>query len=274
MSIHPQPDPLRLSRATLRRMPGPTVARFNVTPVKSTALQHPDSIDLRHEGAVGDRRFVFARPDGTRLSGVSKAPLMPIRSTWDIEDELLTMRFADDSTVSGSALPSGERVEVRLFDRPVPARPVDGVFTDAVRSLVDETLLLYRVEEPEYGGGHHRASIVSLASVADLGSRGGREDLDPRRFRMLIELDGLEPYGEDAWDGRTVRIGEAVLRVGRRMPRCAMTTLSPDTGVKDFDTLAVLAEHRKVGSELLFGVYGDVMQAGRIQVGDRVELQD
>ena len=41
-------------------MPLATVARFNVTPVKSTALHHPDSIDLRRDGAVGDRRFLFA----------------------------------------------------------------------------------------------------------------------------------------------------------------------------------------------------------------------
>jgi hypothetical protein len=44
--------------------------------------------------------------------------------------------------------------------------------------------------------------------------------------------------------------------------------------VKDFDTLSVLAEHRKVGSELLLGVSGDVVQPGRIQVGDRVELEE
>ena len=44
-----------------------TVAGFNLTPVKSTALQHPETIDLRVDGAVGDRRFVFARDDGSRL---------------------------------------------------------------------------------------------------------------------------------------------------------------------------------------------------------------
>ena len=45
----------------MRRMP--VVAGFNLTPVKSTALQQPDAIDLRIEGAVGDRRFLFVRGD-------------------------------------------------------------------------------------------------------------------------------------------------------------------------------------------------------------------
>jgi uncharacterized protein len=243
--------------------------RFNVTPVKSTALHHPNAIDLQHEGAVGDRRFLFARSDGTRLHGISKAPLMPIVSTWSMADERLTMRFPDGSSAEGSALPVGERVDIKLFDRTVPARAIDPVFTEAVRSVVDDgTLSVFRVEEPEFAGGGHRASIISLASVANLGSRGGDVRMDPRRFRMLIELDGLEAYGEDGWQGRRLRVGGAVLRIGRRIHRCVMTNLAPDTGENDFDTLKVLAEHRKVGAELLLGVYGDVERPGRIEVGD------
>jgi uncharacterized protein YcbX len=256
-------------------MPVATVARFNVTPVKSTALHHPESIDLRREGAVGDRRFLFARADGTRLRGISKAPLMPIVSTWSVAEERLTMRFPDGSSSEGSALPVGERIDIKLFDRMVPARAIDPVFTDAVRRVVDDgTLSVFRVEEPEFAGGGHRASIISLASVADVGSRGGDVGLDPRRFRMLIELDGVEAYEEDSWRDRRLRIGGAVLRLGRRVHRCVMTNLAPDTGENDFDTLTVLAQHRKVDTELLLGVYGDVERPGRIEVGDAAELVD
>jgi uncharacterized protein YcbX len=256
-------------------MPVATVARFNVTPVKSTALHHPDSIELRRDGAVGDRRFLFARSDGTRLRGISKAPLMPIVSTWSMADERLTMRFPDGSSVEGSALPVGERIDIKLFDRTVPARAIDPVFTEAARRVVDdETLSVFRVDEPEFAGGGHRASIISLASVADVGSRGGDALLDPRRFRMLIELDGVEAYGEDGWRSRRLRVGGAVLRLGQRIHRCVMTNLAPDTGENDFDTLTVLAQHRKVGTELLLGIYGDVERPGRIEVGDSAGLVD
>jgi uncharacterized protein YcbX len=254
-------------------MPIATVARFALTPVKSTALQHPDAIDLRREGAVGDRRFLFARSDGTRLRGISKAPLMPIASTWLAAEERLIMRMPDGAVVEGSTHPVGERVDVKLFDRTIPARSIDPAFAEAIAPAVDETLSLLRVEEPEYAGGMHRASILSLASVADVGMRGGADpELDPRRFRMLIELDGLDPYEEDAWQGRRVRLGEAVIAVGVRMPRCVMTTLDPDTGEKNFDALKVLAKYRKVGTEVVLGVYGDVEEPGRIERGDPVEF--
>jgi uncharacterized protein YcbX len=166
----------------------------------------------------------------------------------------------------------GEPFEVALFDRTVTARRVDPRFTEAKARSVDETLEVVRVDEPEYAGGMHRVSLLSRDSVADLAARGGADALDPRRFRMLVEVDGCDPYEEDGWSGRRVRLGEAIVRVGDGMPRCVFTTLHPDTGAKDFPTLDVLAEHRKVGADLLLGVYADVEQSGVVHVGDEVEV--
>jgi hypothetical protein len=247
----------------------PTVASFNLTPVKSTALQQPGTIDLTVAGAAGDRRFLFARADGTRLSGISKAPLMPIVSRWDRDAERLSLRLPDGGEIHGDARPVGPLVAVALYDRSVPARALDMAFAEPVRAI-DPTLTLMRVEEPEYAGGVHRVSVISRASVAEVGAHGGDPGLDPRRFRMLIEMDGLDPYEEDGWQGREVRIGTAVIQLGDRMPRCMMTTLDPDTGRRDFDTLDVLAAHRKVGTDLLLGVYGDVVHPGIVGVGDTV----
>lgn len=251
----------------------PVVAGFNLTPVKSTALQQPDALDLE-QGAVGDRRFLFARDTGERLSGISKASLMPILSGWNADAERLTLDLGGEH-VEADALGHGEAIAVRLFDREVPARRVHEDCDAFVREVTgDETLSLLRVDEPEYGGGMHRVSIVSRASVADVGVHTGGAALDPRRFRMLIEVDGLDAYEEDAWQDRRIRIGEAIVRCGDRMPRCVMTTLDPDTGEQNAPVLDALAEHRKVGSELLLGVYGDVERPGVIRIGDPVEVLD
>jgi MOSC domain-containing protein len=253
----------------------PTVAGFTTTPVKSMALTRPDRIELSEFGAVGDRRFACVRQDGERLRGISKAALMPIQPRYDAAAERLTLRFPDRSEVDGDAASLGAPVTVALFDRSVPARIVTGPFTDAIRAHAnDDTLLLARVLELEYVGGTHRASIISRASVADVGRHIGDGGLDPRRFRMLIEVDGVEPYGEDAWQGRRVRFGGAVIRLGDRMPRCVMTTLDPDTGEQNAPVLEALAEHRKVGTDLLLGVYGDVERPGTITVGDDVIVLD
>jgi uncharacterized protein YcbX len=252
----------------------PVVAGFNITPVKSTALQQPDAIELRAEGTVGDRRFICARTTGERVSGISKATLMPIRSRWDTAEDQLELVLGD-TRIEAPAKGNGERIEVHLFDRAVPARHVDDALDAFVREVAgDDTLSLWRVEEPEYGGGANRVSVVSRASVADVGAHTGDEALDPRRFRMLIEVDGIGAFEEDDWQGKRVRFGEAIVRMGDRMPRCVMTTLDPDSGVQNAPVLKALAEYRKVGTDLLLGVYGDVVQPGVIRLGDPVEVRD
>ena len=251
----------------------PVVEGFNLTPVKSTALIRPDAIDLRPEGAVGDRRFLFVQQNGERMSGLSKAPFFKIRSTYDVDREHLRLEFPDAGLeVEGDSGPTGDPVTVKLYDREVEARPVDPRFTEASReAMADGRLELLRVDEPEYAGGIDRVSIVSRASVDDVGRRGGAEQLDPRRFRMLVELTDADAFEEDRWSGQRIRIGDAIVKVGEQMPRCVLTTINPDTATKDFPTLDVLASYRKVGQQLMFGMYGDVVEPGVIRIGDAVE---
>jgi hypothetical protein len=251
----------------------PYVSRINVAPVKSTSLHHPDEVFLTELGVAGDHRFLFLDGDGHRLTEGAKAPLLGVRAEYDREAEVLALRFPDGTDAVGSALAEGEARAVKLYDREISVRPVDGDLRNATARYTGRRLFLHRVDEPEYAGGGRRVSIVSAASLDDLGRRGGLDTApDPRRFRMLLEIDGCAPYEEDTWDGRQVAIGVALVRVGEGMPRCTITTLDPDTGTKDFPTLEVLATYRKVGTHLMFGVYGDVERAGRVAVGDEVTL--
>jgi uncharacterized protein YcbX len=249
------------------------VARFNIAPVKSTALHHPDEIDLRETGVEGDHRFLVLEPDGRRLSEGGKAPLLGVRGDFDPVSDRLALEFPGGRRVEGVASPSGEPFTVKLYDRQVAAHAVDGPVAAAISEHLGRTMLFARVVEPEYAGGTHRVSLLSLPSVRDLGRRGGRDEMpDPRRFRMLVELDDCEPYEEDTWAGLRVRLGEAVVRVGEGIPRCLLTTMNPDTGTKDFPTLDVLASYRRRDGELPMGVYGDVETSGRVRVGDVVEI--
>jgi uncharacterized protein YcbX len=251
----------------------PVVERFNLTPVKSTALIHPNAIDLRRESAVADRRFLFVHANGERLSGLSKAPLFKIRSAYDADREHLRLSFPEHGfDVEGDSTSFGDPVTVKLYDREVPARRVDPRFTEAAREATgDQRVELLRVDEPEYAGGIDRVSIVSRASVDDVGMRGGVERLDSRRFRMLVEITDAAAFEEDGWAGRRIRVGDVIVRVGEQMPRCVITTMNPDTAAKDFPTLDVLASYRKIGTKLMFGMYGNVEEPGVVRVGDPVE---
>ena len=95
-------------------------------------------------------------------------------------------------------------------------------------------------------GAGGAASLVSRASLERLAAEtetGG--PIDARRFRMLIEVDGLAAHEEDDWVGRSVRVGDAVIRWRGHVGRCVITSRDPDTGVVDLPTLNMLAAYRR-----------------------------
>jgi uncharacterized protein YcbX len=248
----------------------PIVARLNVTPVKSTALRHPDAVRLEPYGAVDNRDFYFVDEDG-RLQGGSKfGPYVRIRSEHDTDGERLILRFPDGTVVDGDATARGDAITTNFYGRPVPAHVLDGAWADAVSAFVGRPIRLARVDRAGDGSDIRPLTLVSLASVDELSRRGGADArVDPGRFRMLIELDGCAPHEEDTWNGRRLAIGDAVVRIGDPVPRCVVTTQDPATGVRDFPALAVIKRYRGVrDGELQFGVYGDVETPGLVRVGD------
>jgi uncharacterized protein YcbX len=92
---------------------------------------------------------------------------------------------------------------------------------------------------------------------------------------FAFALAACAPHEEDQWDGVRLNVGDAVLRVGGPIIRCAVTTRDPDTGERDLDTLRLIADYRgrRNGEDVHFGVYAHVEQPGTVRVGDAVELQ-
>jgi uncharacterized protein YcbX len=122
-------------------------------------------------------------------------------------------------------------------------------------------------------GAGGAVSLISQGSLGRLGTKGDLEEVDSRRFRMLIEVDGLEAHAEDAWVGQTVRAGQALLGFEGHVGRCAITTRNPTTGVVDVPTLKILGRYRrdvKTTEPVAFGIYGRVLDPGLVRVGDAV----
>lgn len=112
--------------------------------------------------------------------------------------------------------------------------------------------------------------LLSQSSLAALGEVLGTE-LDVRRFRpnVVVELESPHPFGEAAWPGLRLAIGDAVaIDVIVGTERCAVTTFDPDTLERDTTVLAAIAKER----DNLFGVYARVVSTGWIAVGDPIRV--
>jgi len=241
------------------------VSRISVTPVKGTALRHPEKVELGAHGFEHNRLFHFIDDDGRLVNGKQCGALVAVRCAYD--GEVLSMQLPDGATVAEPVTFTDERVETNFYGRPVPGTVVGGPFGAAISAAVDQRLRLVRVE-PGTGVDVHPVTFISTASLEHLRSlvnAPGERWAD--RFRMLLEIDGLQPYEEESWAGREVQIGDAVLAVDRLVPRCVITKQNPRTGDRDFNTLDALQAHR---NGLLLGMYATVTQAGVVRAGDDV----
>jgi len=246
------------------------VALISVTPVKCFALRHPDSIELTDDGVVENRRFLLVDAEGRRLRSSLTSWPMVVRGEYDAASERLRVSFPDGGVVEGDALGNGEVFQVDFHGRMVGSRVVGGEWNERLSRLAGHPV---RIVRPERHGHVQEApvTLVSEASIDRLAQEAGNQ-VDGRRLRMLFTLSGCGAHEEDEWNGTLLRIGEAVVRGGGPVDRCAMTTRDPDTGRRDLDTLRLIKDYRGVSDRntVEFGVYAAIVEPGRVSVGDPV----
>jgi hypothetical protein len=234
-----------------------------------------DEIDLLESGPKGDRRFYFIGEGGRLINDEDCSALQLVRAEYDDATDELTLRF-DGGDVLSAPVERGEEVETIFHRRPRTARLVRGPWAEAVSELVGEDVRL--VEPPHCAPDRGRGGAATLLGVASLTALAGTlnvDGIDKRRFRMNFGIDGTDAHAEDAWIGKRVRIGDAVVIPQGNVGRCVITKQNPETGRIDLDTLKALAAYRgdvETTEPLPFGVHAAVAEPGRVRVGDLVEL--
>lgn len=261
------------------RQAGDCVARvgaLSISPVKGTRVTRVQRIELGPQGVRANRRFYLIDEQDRMVNAKSLGELQQIVSRYDDGSRRLELEFPGGRCVS-APVTLGEPVTTRFFSGRAAARHVLGDFSAAISSHLGKPLRL--VEAGAEGavdrGARGPVSLISRASLRRLAREGALEDLDARRFRMLIEIDGVAAHDEDGWLGREVSLGQAAIRLTGHVGRCLITSRDPDSGEVDLPTLDLLAGYRRrlhTTEPLPFGVFGEVVRPGVISLGDPVGI--
>jgi hypothetical protein len=91
---------------------------------------------------------------------------------------------------------------------------------------------------------------------------------DVRRLRPNILVGGVEGLAEYEWPDATLRIGDAIVGIDSRRGRCPMTTVDPDTLVRDPEVLKDIG--RRFGGRLALNA--GVVRGGMLHDGDAIAL--
>jgi uncharacterized protein YcbX len=256
--------------------PGPAEERMRIEhlyryPVKGLTAEALESVEVAAgETLPWDRAFALAQGD---------APFDPAAPQWLQKSHFMCLMVnARAALLRASFDPASGRLGIRGPDG-------DGItenaLTEAGRERIAAWLTAFLGPEARgtprfhHAPGHtftdHKVKVVSminLASLADLAHRAGAPR-HPLRFRANIYFAGAPAWSELDWVGQELLAGGARLRVRKRIPRCAATEVNPETAARDAHPVAEL---RAAFGHHDCGIYAEVIEGGRIAVGDAVEL--
>jgi uncharacterized protein YcbX len=264
-------------------------------PVKSMLGERLDRSRVSDRGLDGDRRWALLDRETGRVVSAKYA-----------------RRWGRTLTLS-ARLGSGDRPEVRLPDGrwlPAGAPETDEVLSALLGRPVTLTdvapadLSIDRVDPLVEGErvevDHERAvrsgtiaegapagtffdyaplHLVTRATMQRLAELAPDATIADARFRPNIVLDlPDEPFAENAWTGRVLRLGQEVeVQVGLPAPRCAIPTLAQPGLPADPGVFRALARHNRIpvpdmGIRPCLGIYGHPLTSGTLAVGDVVEV--
>lgn len=216
-------------------------------PVKSMGGEALNRVELDQRGLVGDRWAAVTDERGFLASG---------KNTRRFRRRDEVFRYRATTTPDGGVKIDGNGGSWRVGET-----ALDGELSRAMGAPV-------RVSG-ENSVAHQDAGAVSLVGTASLRWCRAHQgvDADARRLRANIVFESDEPFVEESWVGRTIRVGGARLNVVQRIDRCRMIDISQDGVAPERRWLKPLTEHR----DMCLAVYADVAEPGPVSVGDLVE---
>ncbi len=261
------------------------VTALHITPVKGTRVRSVERVELESSGAAGDRVFFVIDGRDRMRNGKQLGSLQAVVAT--LQDECLRLELPDGSVAEGP-VELGDELTATFYSRPVTVRAVLGPWSQALSEQCGQPLRLVHCPGAVDRGPAGAVSLISRGSLRRLGEEADAADtadaagaadaadgeIDPRRFRMLIEVDGAAPHAEDDWVGHRFRLGTAEVSFTGHVGRCLVTSRDPVTGTVTLPTLDLLRGYRSrlpTSEPLPFGVHGAVLRPGTVRVGDLLE---
>jgi len=116
--------------------------------------------------------------------------------------------------------------------------------------------------------GYQSISLINLASHRAIEGQLGF-GISPLRWRGNLLVEGLEPWEEMGWLGKSLRIGTAEFEVVETIVRCRATEANPETGQRDVETVKAIFEgfgHRDCGVYLKVSKGGDIAEGADLEV--------
>lgn len=221
-------------------------------PIKSIGGQQLETSFADADGLLGDRVWAVQDDAGKLGSGKNSTRftrllgLLGLTARYDDEAEppIITAPDGAEHPVATGAADAYLR---KLAGRPVHVRRDTGImhFDEVPFSLVGT------------------ATLEWLAAQVEVA-------VDARRLRPNLVVRTAEPFAEEAWIGRPVRIGSAEAIFDRVFMRCVMVGMAQPGLGESSDVLKRIGDRQD--NPVCMAIGGQIRDPGKVRVGDELSV--
>jgi len=261
------------------------LTEIRVYPIKSLSGVFLDNTKVNKQGIENDRLLMLVDDKGRFITQRKYPHLALINTQMNDSGITLSAPYFPNLSINSSCFLSN-KISVTIWGDECSAfianTAVNEWFSKYLGSSV--RLVKYDINEPrkcdpDYSNDGDIVSfadgfpllVISQASLDDLNSRLNNP-VSMTHFRPNIIIDGCDAYSEEQW--KTIKIGEIEFDAVKKCSRCILTTIDPNTGVKDKnrEPLETLSKYRKTGDDIFLGMNLIPRTVGSIRMGDRIEV--
>ena len=258
-----------------------TISSINYCPVKSISFQTIDNCQIKKGiGISGDRVFAFAKNlDTNQIKLFEKSPddrkgkwnkILTLKNSpalnkynFTFKEEKLTLFLKDKEILTININQSDER------------QSLSNKISELENSLKQPIILMKNDKFPFFDTSISKkvdfvnsVSLLNFQSINDFEKKVSKK-IETSIFRGNICIDGLEPWKEREWIGKTIKINNVSFKVEKNIPRCVAINLKPKSDDNSFNLLQLL---KKTYDHFDMGIYLTAIDDGEINIKDTIDI--
>ena len=257
------------------------ITSINYCPVKSVSFQSIENCKIKKNiGIIGDRIFAFAKDLDTKQAKLFEKSPAERKGKWNkvltlknspalnkynfiFKDEKLTLTLKDKDILSIDINQSSER------------EALSNKISELESSLKQPITLMKNDDSPFFDTSISKkvdfvnsVSLLNIQSINDFEKKTNKK-IEASIFRGNICIDGVEPWKERDWVGKTIIINNVSFKVEKNIPRCVAINLKPKSDDNSFNLLQLL---KKTYNHFDMGIYLTALDGGDISIGNQVSF--
>ena len=258
-----------------------TISSINYCPVKSVSFQTIEKCEIKKDiGIINDRIFAFAKDlDAEQAKLFEKSPeerkgkwnkVLTLKNSpalnkynFIFKDKKLTLTLKDKEILSININQSSER------------EALSNKISELESSLKQPLTLMKNDDFPFFDTSISKkvdfvnsVSLLNIQSINDFEKKVNKK-IETSIFRGNICIDGIDPWKEREWIGKTIKINNVSFKVEKNIPRCVAINLKPQTDDNSFNLLQSL---KKTYNHFDMGIYLTALDDGEINIKDKINI--